>query len=650
MERRWRGSVSVAVISLLLCAYAFVATALWQQRGAFILEEDCDIDFGLYYTQDALRIEEGMLPEDAYRGPLYPMLLALFHAMGAGFMRAGMLITVGSALFALVMAFLISRRAAGSDLLGLTTAVVLALCPPFLKYSLLFGTDMFFAALLLCAAWLLLARGGALRDAAAGLCMGIALDTRWNALGIAAIMAALVLVFPFRNEPFRRRFFRCLPFLSGFLAGCAPVMAINFARGLGPFDNSSWILIGYAFYHRELGMDFHDYCALLPFKSVGEIIRYRGTAAFISRWARFFGEYIRLYGARLTPPIGILAGLSLASVRARSFRASFLPLFILASLALHSFCPYSDRFILSLFPLGLCAAAGASGAILGRTRGRGAHAAAVAAISAAYVIAAAGYAAADATMARNLFAERHRLCPFRPRYPQTSRGFATGTPEGFEVLARFTASDIAGRWTPSGNAKIVKARPDSVRIRCSAPDPGLLSPPLRVPVEGDVRFMVRMRAGKARRRTARDRVRRLLGFKEWLKMQVFWAAPGQDLDESRSTFFYVLPGREERVHVVNVLEPGMAPDTVTRLRFDQADAPRQYEIAEMALLRARRGGQAPPRDQGGRGDNAQGDVGGERSFPEPPIITQKEMYDAIPTRRPVQQGPKVPLGAGRGSV
>ena len=51
MERRWRGSVSVAVISLLLCAYAFVATALWQQRVlraieaevhvAVLLEDEC---------------------------------------------------------------------------------------------------------------------------------------------------------------------------------------------------------------------------------------------------------------------------------------------------------------------------------------------------------------------------------------------------------------------------------------------------------------------------------------------------------------------------------------------------------------------------------------------------------------------------------
>ena len=166
MRHARRSALVTAALAVLVVAYALACAGLWRARGEWILREDCEIDFAHDYAFDALRIGEGVPPGDEYRGPLYPALLAFLHSRGAGLVRAGAWITVGSSLLALVLTFLICRRATGSGIFALAAASALALFPPFLKCSLLLGTDMLFAALLLSSVCLILPPGGPARAGA----------------------------------------------------------------------------------------------------------------------------------------------------------------------------------------------------------------------------------------------------------------------------------------------------------------------------------------------------------------------------------------------------------------------------------------------------------------------------------------------------
>ena len=598
MRHARRSALVTAALAVLVVAYALACAGLWRARGEWILREDCEIDFAHDYAFDALRIGEGVPPGDEYRGPLYPALLAFLHSRGAGLVRAGAWITVGSSLLALVLTFLICRRATGSGIFALAAASALALFPPFLKCSLLLGTDMLFAALLLSSVCLILPPGGTARAGAAGFCMGIALAVRWNALGVAPVTALLVLL-PLSGDPPRARLGRCLAFLAGFALGSAPACLVNVGRGRGLVENSNFRNIGWTFYGAELGLDYHAYFDALPFKMMGDLLRFRGVPFFLGRWAVFFARYIARYLAELMPPLGILAACSVAGAFIRRFPGRFLPPFIVCCLFIQSLGMYGERYILALFALGLCAAAATAAALVAHARGARARATVSVATASAFAVACLLYAAADAPMLRGLCADRHRLGAYSPPSVRASRGASPAELGGFETLASFAPADIARDWRPNRMARILYAAPGAVRIRCAPRDPMLTGPEIRL-AGGEIWFMARMRAIGNEPRTVRERVRDAVGFGDWVKMKVFWATEREpQFDEARSSVFFILPSEEEQVHVVRILGDGSFPGGLVRVRLDPGEERRQYEIAEIARLRRRSGGQALLRERFG---------------------------------------------------
>lgn len=586
-----REKIAAAAAIALLFGYAAVLSTLWRLHGEHIWQEDCDIDFGLFYTKDALLMENRLLPTDEYRGPLYPMLLASLHRRGWDIIAAGRRITIASSLLVLTLVFLICRSMTGQDHWALATMFLCACFPPFLKYSLLLGGDMLFAALVICSVYLLVTAERGFRIFISGIFMGASLLARWNAIALALISVFLLLIFRAWRDAWRPNARRSFLFIAGVLLGCSYVCALNLARGRGLFENSNFRYVGYAFYGADLGLEYHRYFNDPPFKTVGDILRFRGVTFFLARWLLYSFHYLYRYLTELMLPVSIFAVISILGLGSKKFGQFLIPAFVLCSIVPHSLCPYGSRYVLPLFPLGLCAAAWAALRIHDWWKN---HRAARLCLLIAYAVALFRYAGASHAEVDSLFAPDKSLGHFIPDPVFLSPGTGSAIPEGYEVLYNFNAYEIRKGWTHNDLINLVTADDEKLRISCRPDDPTAVSPKLRLPLQGDISFMIRMRALPKDKPSWRDRLRERLGFREGLKMQVFWTTDRRKhFHESRSAIFYILPGDEPGTHLVRLLPrkplgkplPRDQGSFITRIRFDPGDSRREYEIHGAGLLR-----------------------------------------------------------------
>ncbi len=133
-------------LSLLIAVvYLFVAGAIsliFHTIGDYGIETD----FFWGYVPSAKGFLEGNIPMDAFRGPLYPMVLAVVGFVLGDFFRAGILIGVSSAAVVIYVSFEILKRVF-SPYTAFFVTILLALNPVFVQYTYSAGTDMFFNAL-----------------------------------------------------------------------------------------------------------------------------------------------------------------------------------------------------------------------------------------------------------------------------------------------------------------------------------------------------------------------------------------------------------------------------------------------------------------------------------------------------------------------
>ncbi len=105
-----------------------------------------ETDFFWGYVPNAKKFLSGIIPMDAFRGPLYPMVLGIFGFVMGDFFNAGILIGVLSASIVLYVTFELIKNIF-SPIISFVTVLFLAINPVFIQYSYSAGTDMFFNAL-----------------------------------------------------------------------------------------------------------------------------------------------------------------------------------------------------------------------------------------------------------------------------------------------------------------------------------------------------------------------------------------------------------------------------------------------------------------------------------------------------------------------
>lgn len=105
-----------------------------------------ETDFFWGYVPGAKKFLSGEIPMDAFRGPLYPMVLAIFGFILGDFFHAGILIGVLSASVVIFVTYELLKKIF-SPFVSFFATVLLAVNPVFIQYSYSAGTDMFFNAL-----------------------------------------------------------------------------------------------------------------------------------------------------------------------------------------------------------------------------------------------------------------------------------------------------------------------------------------------------------------------------------------------------------------------------------------------------------------------------------------------------------------------
>jgi 4-amino-4-deoxy-L-arabinose transferase-like glycosyltransferase len=143
-----------------------------------------ETDFYWSYWPKAEAISHGELVWGDFRPPFYPLVLAGAHVFVSDYYRAGMLLSLFSAVAAGLFCFGIFRRIWGAGF-ALAALALLLVHPEFSRHAYCPGTDMFFVALCAAAVW----AGMSQRNLTVGLLIGLAFMTRYN--GIFLLPAAL---------------------------------------------------------------------------------------------------------------------------------------------------------------------------------------------------------------------------------------------------------------------------------------------------------------------------------------------------------------------------------------------------------------------------------------------------------------------------
>lgn len=138
--------ISGKYTGLVIAAVYFVIVGLISFIFHTVGDFGIETDFFWGYVPSAKKILTGMISIDAFRGPFYPMVLAIFGFIFGDFFHAGILIAVLSASVLVFVTFELLKKIF-STVISFFVTVLLVVNPVFIQYTYSAGTDMFFNAL-----------------------------------------------------------------------------------------------------------------------------------------------------------------------------------------------------------------------------------------------------------------------------------------------------------------------------------------------------------------------------------------------------------------------------------------------------------------------------------------------------------------------
>jgi len=206
------------IISLLYLLLAGMFSLIFHSVGDYGIETD----FFWGYVPSARGFLEGTIPMDAFRGPLYPMVLGIVGFVLGDFFKAGILIGVLSAAVVIYLTFEFIKRITSPNTAFFVT-ILLAVNPVFVQYSYSAGTDMFFNALAALTIFYFL-KDEQLRVKQiilAGLFGGLSYLTRYNGLFLFSFVIVILFV-NYWNVSWLKRLKATTIFIAVFILTISP--------------------------------------------------------------------------------------------------------------------------------------------------------------------------------------------------------------------------------------------------------------------------------------------------------------------------------------------------------------------------------------------------------------------------------------------
>lgn len=336
------------VIGLYFLIVLFAALA-YHQIGDYGVETD--FYEGMVY--EAKEFLKGNLIIEGYKGPLYPIVLALLGFVFGDFFKVGVILCVVSASVLLFFAFKTLNKifgfevAFGSILLILSNSI-------FIQYSYSAGTDLFFGALAIISIYFLV-KGDQLKNSyifLAGIFASLAFLTRTNGLFLPAAAFVSFLIFKFSSKKYSVLIKHSLIYLVGFALLNIPWSIYKYIR-TGDFfydrnfTNTAWELYGKG----KMSWDYWQSVESLKFNSFKDVIL-RDPVLFVQEIfiKNFYEHFISDLDKLLSLPFAIFLVLGLIFLFKRKYLKNeaffFTNIFFAFVVLLPTF--YSERFSLFL--------------------------------------------------------------------------------------------------------------------------------------------------------------------------------------------------------------------------------------------------------------------------------------------------------------
>ncbi len=312
-----------------------------------------ETDFYEGMVYEAKEFLKGNLIIEGYKGPLYPIVLAILGYIFGDFFKVGVILCVISASVFLYFSFLTLKKIFGFDI-ALGSVLLIASNSIFVQYSYSAGTDLFFAALAIISIYFLV-KGEQLKISYiifSGIFASLAFLTRTNGLFLPAAAIISFLIFKFSSKRY------------SVLLKHVFIYAISFAFLNIPWSIYKYIHTGDFFYDRnytntawelygkgKMSWDYWQSVESLKYNSLKDVILkdpiYFAQEILIKN---FFEHFVSDLSKLLSLPFAIFLVLSLIFLIKRRYLKNevffFVNIFFGYLVLLPAF--YSERFSLFL--------------------------------------------------------------------------------------------------------------------------------------------------------------------------------------------------------------------------------------------------------------------------------------------------------------
>ena len=275
---------------IIACTYLVVVgliSFLFHKVGDYGIETD----FFWGYVPSAKKFLSGGIPMDAFRGPLYPMVLGIFGFIIGDFFHAGMLIAILSASLVVWVTFELLRRLF-SPATSFFVTILLAINPVFIQYSYSAGTDMFFNALAAVTLYFFLKN----KDLnykniiLAAFIGGLSYLTRYNGIFLASFVI-IILFINYWKINWSQRIKASILFAIVFLVTISPWGFYTLGQKGSFFYNENYKNIAYEVYGKgKISWDDFWFKESSKITSMSQVI-FKDTGEFVSTVANNIGDH-----------------------------------------------------------------------------------------------------------------------------------------------------------------------------------------------------------------------------------------------------------------------------------------------------------------------------------------------------------------------
>jgi hypothetical protein len=214
---------------------------------------ETESDFFSGFGPQARAILSGEMTADPYRGPVYPMFVALFHLIlrnfGCNIFQSAILLSVLASGLALYFAQRLTERLFSRGV-SYGVLVLLMASPVFVRYSYTAGTDMLFTAMVLASlyAFFRTERGTWRSVVGLGVLLGVMYLTRYNAVAIVGGVLIGIVLFNLWNLSWSKRLFAALAVAAVVFVVFLPYGIFTSARYDAFFYNKNYLNVAYGMY------------------------------------------------------------------------------------------------------------------------------------------------------------------------------------------------------------------------------------------------------------------------------------------------------------------------------------------------------------------------------------------------------------------